>query len=222
MNIRARLLAFLLALAVAAAQAVSEAGTDLGLGEVVRALQGWLDGTRDLECRFEQTLVSQALGSDRPERGTMILLRPGRMRWAYEKPEPKLAILEGDRTTVYLPADRQVLRGKLTEENGGALHELLAGSGRIEELFVATLVAAPGKGADAYRLRLVPRGTKEGFEAVVLDVDPGSFAIRAAQVLDPSGSVLEYRFSGLRRNRGVSESAFHFDPPPGTEIVDAP
>ena len=52
-------------------------------------------------------------------------------------------------------------------------------------------------------------------------LDPSSFEIETAEVLDAAGNVIRYRFLGLRRNRGVSPAAFHFEPPPGTEIIDA-
>lgn len=187
---------------------------------VVRGLQAWLDGTRDLECRFEQTLVSGALGSDLPESGTMILLRPGRIRWDYVKPEPKTALLAGDSTLVYLPGDRQLIRGRLSKE-GGALYALLAGAGCVDGLFTSSLVAAPGRAGGRCRLRLVPRRQGENFEAVTVDLEPQSFGIEGAEVLDTAGNLIRYRFSGMRRNRGVSEARFHFEPPPGVEIIDA-
>lgn len=184
---------------------------------LARGLQGWLDGTRDLRCRFEQTLVSGTFGSGEPESGTLLLLRPGRMRWNYAKPEAKVALLEGDRTSVYLPEDRQLIRGHLTET--GALHTLLAGNGRIEELFVAEGIDGTERGP---RLRLVPREATDRFQSVVLELGAKNFEILAAELRDPAGNVIRYRFSGLRRNQGVAPEAFHFEPPPGTEIIESP
>jgi len=186
---------------------------------VARGLQAWLDGTRDLKCRFEQSLDSGALGAGVPESGSMLLLRPGRARWDYAEPERKIAILDGDSTRVYLPADRQMIRGTLPAE-GQALHALLTRRSRVEEMFVPSLL--PAVGGRGIRLRLVPRGKGESFEAVVLDLDPSSFAIRAAEVADGSGNVVRYRFYDMQRNRGVGEESFHFQPPPGTEILEAP
>ena len=197
------------------------AAEDLDRETVARRLQGWLDGTRELTCRFEQRLLSGALGTGPLESGTVYLLRPGRMRWEYVEPEAKTALLEGDRTVIYLPEDRQLIRGRLPRE-GCSIHRLLAGTGRIEDLFSAFLVATPRAGGQgAYRLRLVPKEATEGFEEVTLVLRPPAFAIEEAQVLDAAGNRIVYRFSHLRRNRGLPDTVFHLERPPGTEIVES-
>ena len=187
---------------------------------VVAGLERWLEGTRDMECRFEQRLVSGALGAGAVESGTLKLLRPGRMRWDYRRPEAKIAILDGDRTFVYLPSDRQWIRGRLASQGGG-LGSLLGGTGRVSEVFRATVIPPAPDGDGAYRVKLEPRQEGGGFESVTLVLRPPVYAIEAARVLDAAGNVIEYRFSGIRRNRGVSPGVFRFEPPPGTEIVDA-
>lgn len=207
-------LVFSLAFGLAAAR-------DLDGARVLERLQAWLSGTRDLVCRFEQTLVSGALGAGDVESGRLQLLRPGHMRWDYLEPERKTAILEGHMTLVYLPEDRQLLRGRLSREGGGALHALFAGEGRLADLFEATLVATPDLGGQgSYRIRLVPKNLEEAFEEVILTLRPASFAIEEAEVLDSAGNHVRYRFTGIRRNRGLSPGVFELVPPPGTEILD--
>ena len=188
---------------------------------LVRGLQDWLDGTRQLEARFEQTLLSGALGTGLSESGTMYLLRPGRMRWEYLDPEHKTALLDGDRMELYIEEDRQLIRSKVPED-GELLPKLLAGTGRLAELFDAEVLGTPDteKGR-SYRLRLVPRNRSEAFEEVVLSLRAKGFAIQSVLVRDAAGNQIEYRFSGLRRNRGLPDGVFDFEPPPGTEIIDA-
>jgi outer membrane lipoprotein carrier protein len=207
------LLATLIALLSPAPASATEAG------EIVAGLQRWLDGTRDLECRFTQRLVSGALGEAPEESGTLRIVRPGHMRWDYHEPEAKVALLEGDRTEVYLPADRQLVRGRLGPDRG-LLGGILAGDRKVTELFEAAAVAT-GTGGSV-QLRLTPRAASEDLEAVVLTLRPPTLAIEAADVFDAAGSHLEYRFTGLRRNRGIRVEAFRFTPPRGTEIIDAP
>jgi len=201
---------------------------ELDRGGVVAALQSWLDGTRDLECRFEQRLVSGALGSGTVESGTLRILRPGRMRWDYSKPEAKIALVRGNETEVYLPADRQLIRGRMDRE-GNLLGALLTGSGRLDDFFRPLLIATPSRGGDgAYLLRLEPKiagsGGEEGpgFESVTLFLRPPEFGIAAAEVLDAAGNRVAFRFSAIRRNRGIREGFFQLEPPPGTEIVGGP
>jgi outer membrane lipoprotein carrier protein len=208
---------------VLAATPAAGAASPLGAGTQNAAaalgkLQGWIDGTKDLECRFEQTLVSGALGSGITESGKLYLLRPGRIRWDYDDPDRKTALLLGNRTTLYLPEERQLVQGTL-EADQAALPELLAGSARLDEIFEATL-AAPSVGSAEVRLRLVPRKRPEGVSEVILSLRPPEHSIEGAEVLDGMGNRTSYRFRGVRRNRGLEPSLFRFEPPAGTAIVE--
>src|ERR1700732_3977862 len=46
----------------------------------------------------------------REEAGKAHLLRPGKMRWEYEKPEKNLFLMDGKYVWFYAPADRTVTR----------------------------------------------------------------------------------------------------------------
>jgi outer membrane lipoprotein carrier protein len=195
---------------------------DLGAEELLARLQGWLDGTRDLEARFSQSLVSGAFGSGVVEKGRLVVDRPGRMRWDYREPERKVALVDGDSTRLYLEADRQLWHGRLSDSEG-YLPELLASDRPIREVFRPELVSAPGdEGAGAYRLRLVPRQRTDAFEEVQLVLRPPEFGIETVELLDGAGNRVRYEFFAVRRNRGVPAALFHFEPPPGTEIMAAP
>ncbi len=187
-----------------------------GPDSVVQGLQSWLDGTESLQGRFEQTMISGALGSGLVESGRMYVERPGRMRWDYLKPERKVALLDGGLTSLYLEEEQEMIEGRLEDESE-LLPELLAGQGRIAERFTASLLDSAVEGV--YRLRLVPRGEGEPFAEVVLTLSAAQFAIEAAEVLDAAGNRMIYRFTDLRRNRGLPKGIFLFEPPPGTSIL---
>jgi outer membrane lipoprotein carrier protein len=189
--------------------------------QVVAGLQRWLDGTSRLEGRFEQRLVSGALGSEIEESGKLYLERPGKMRWDYLDPERKIALVVGDKTWLYLAEEEQLFLGRL-DEHGGLLPRLLAGDGAIADDFDVTLLEETAqRGGGAYLLQLVPRGEEQSFENVVLLLRPPQFAIEAAEVLDAAGNRVSYRFFGLRRNRKLPGDLFRFEPPEGTLVSGA-
>jgi outer membrane lipoprotein-sorting protein len=68
-------------------------------------------------------------------------------------------------------------------------------------------------------LQLLPRADEETFRYVVLTLRPPEFALEGAEVLDGAGNLMRYRFTELERNAGLSEALFHFEAPPGTEVV---
>jgi outer membrane lipoprotein carrier protein len=183
-------------------------------------LQAWLDGTKTLAGSFEQTLVSGALGQGASERGKLWLERPGRLRWDYAEPDPKVAVVVEGKTSLYLPDDKQLIRGTLGVEQA-ALPELLASGGRLTDLFdVSAVASAAGDPPGAARLRLVPRRGSGSVEEVVLVLDGRRFEILRAEVRDAAGNRTAYRFWGWRRNRPIPPGLFAFEPPPGTEVLD--
>src|SRR5881296_1270524 len=74
-----------------------------------RAVEEALNGVRGLVASFTQTVESAGLPRPQVEKGTLSLLRPGRMRWEYDEPPGKLAVADGRKSYVYLPEERQVL-----------------------------------------------------------------------------------------------------------------
>jgi len=189
--------------------------------EVLAGLQRWLDGTADLAGRFEQSLVSGALGAGVTESGRLVLRRPGRMRWDYERPETKIALVDGRRTRLYVAEDHQLWEGSL-DDGGELLPTLLLRQAPLAEWFEASFPPGPEHPAtdeDEIVLRLVPRQRQDAFRELRVTLDRPGFELRAAEVLDGAGNRMRYRFQDLRRNRGVPDTAFHFEPPPGTEIV---
>lgn len=186
---------------------------------VLEGVQRWLDATRDLQGRFEQTLVSGAMGTGVTESGELFIKRPGRMRWDYLDPERKVALVDGSATSLYIEEDGELVHGRLDGESD-LLTTLLTGDRRLAELFEAELLgdARPG----FYRLSLTPRQREEAFERIVLTLRPPEFAIEAAEVLDPAGNRMLYLFSDLRRNGHLPDGVFRFEPPPGTVISGEP
>ena len=198
----------------------SPAARESDAGQVLAGLQSWLDATRDLEAIFDQTLESGALGAGLAESGRVYVRRPGKMRWNYQDPERKVAIVDGDRTWLYVAAERQLILGRLAEGQGGLLPALLAAERDLAELFDPSLVATPeGAGDGVVRLRLVPRADADVLEQVVVTLRPPQFAIEEVEVLDAAGNRMRYSFRRLTRNAGLPDALFRFDPPRGTEIA---
>lgn len=185
----------------------------------VSGLQSWLDGTRTLEARFRQSLVSEALGTSAIESGELFLERPGKIRWDYLVPEKKVALLVGDRTELFLEDDRQLMRGRLSPD-GALFPRLLSGRDRVVALFAASLEAALPVAPSAIRLKLVPREQGGSLTEVILILRAKDWSIDGAEVLDEMGNRTTYVLTGVKRNGRLPDGIFAFEPPPGTEVVD--
>jgi outer membrane lipoprotein carrier protein len=201
-----------LALALVAAEPADEAGRALD------AVQKRYDAVRDLRADFEQTSFSVALGSETVSRGTVAVLRPGRMRWEYAAPDGRVIVLDKSAIRIWNPDEKQLQIAPLTEGNVSptALGFLL-GQSVLRDTFNAELIAAPERAERGLRLR--PK-TDGGFELLELWVDPKTSELRESVVLDLFGNRTRLRLSALRENAGVPESAFVFEAPAGAEVVD--
>jgi len=212
------LLVLLLALWAVVSPVGAQGQPPLDADDVAVRLQRWLDGTEDLQGSFRQALLSGAFGTGIEERGRVWVQRPGRMRWDYLDPEQKIAILDGDKTWLYVREEEQLILGSL-DEHGSLLPTLIAAERPVLELFEADLVVSSVGEDEPYRLELKPRSGAEAFESITVTLRPPEFAIESAEVLDAAGNRMLYRFSKLRRNEGVPDELFHFEAPGGTTIL---
>ena len=77
--------------------------------DLAQALQRKYDSIRDFSADFVQISSSGVLKRKMTERGTVVIKKPGKMRWEYKKPpEEKLAISNGTKSYLYVPLDKQV------------------------------------------------------------------------------------------------------------------
>ncbi len=183
----------------------------------VQRVQSWLDSWSRLQGRFQQAVASPTLPREQVESGEFAVMRPDRMRWDYREPESKLALTDGTTTWLYLPEDRQVIRGRLEDlRRDGALALLLSGGLRLQEAFrVERAQEADG----ALELSLVPAQASEAMARIDLVASPDG-AVRAFTVHDPAGNRVRWTFQALQRDPPLSPERFRFTIPPGVEVQE--
>jgi outer membrane lipoprotein carrier protein len=204
--------AFLLAGLVLAASGAE--GSDSARG-LVRAIEEHHARLADMVARFEQSYRSGMLGREIVERGVVQVKRPGRMRWEYKDPEPKLFVSDGRRFYFYVPADKQVIVSEQDPKHSLAAR-LLSGQGGLADEFEATLETPLEDGV--MRLKLVPKQPQADVERATIDAEPGG-RIRSILLEDPQGNRTRFRFEAVRENTGLEERLFRFEVPKGVEVV---
>jgi outer membrane lipoprotein carrier protein len=157
----------------------------------------------------------------RTESGTLLLKKPGRMRWDYDSPRPKLFLADGSTAWFYVPGERQARKTpvKQLEDLRSPLRYLLGKTKlekELEELSVAADVQPLNPGDVV--LRGVPKGMRERVAQTLLEVTPDGLISRIV-VEELDGSVTEFRFLQQRENVQIQDQQFHFIPPPGVEVV---
>ena len=214
MRIPEVLTAVLVVAAAAAAQPVVPPAE-----EVAAALQKKYDAIRDFTADFVHDSEGGLLRKKRIERGVVQVKKPGKMRWEYKDPEPKVFVSDGRRIYLYVPADNQVIISPVPAEDQATTAVLfLVGKGNLTRDFTVTY--ADGAGPDTYALRLQPRLPDRDYEWLQLVVDRRTLQIRSLTAADSQGGRSTFQLSNLKENVGLSDKTFAFRIPRGADVTD--
>ena len=161
----------------------------------------------------------EGMGMRRTESGTLLLLKPGRMRWEYAQPAGKLFLLDGKYAWFYARGDSQVQRipAKQLDDLRSPLRFLLGHTELEKELVGLTLKPAPN---GQFALTGQPKGQEKRVARLTLTVTADG-AITAIEIEETDGALTRFTFIGEQANPPLAPSLFHFDPPPGVPVVDA-
>ena len=182
-----------------------------------RRVEEALNGVRGLIASFTQTVESPGLPRPQIEKGTLYLLRPGRMRFQYDVPKGKLAIADGRKTYLYLPEERQVLVAPLDPRSPGSGVSILLQ--RIDLVATFTVGWGPGPERGPRPLMLSPRSPQPEYEYLLLTTGPDRL-VKSLTIVEPLGSRVTYRLERARQVDSLPDELFEFNPPAGIEVQE--
>lgn len=215
-RVRAGALLFQLVALAGGIPAISQPIAPADASRVLQQVDDRYNRLSSLRCDFEEHFTG--LGTERIESGTLLLSKPGRMRWTYATPAGKLFVLDGKYAWFYTPGSAQVQRvaAKQLDDLRSPLRFLL-GRTRLERELVQVSVDTRPSG---YRIRGVPRGMEQRVASLELEVQ-SSGLIDAIRVEERDGSVTQFNFRNVVENVPAPQESFRFHPPEGLPVVDA-
>src|SRR5208283_6223026 len=158
------------------------------------------DHMRTLEAQFTETYTGA--GMSRTESGTLLMKKPGRMRWDYDQPRPKLFLTDGSTAWFYVPGERQARRTpvKQLDDLRSPLRYLL-GKAKLEKELDGLSLAPDAKpiSPDDMMVGGVPKGMRERVAQTLLEITPDGLISRIV-VEELDGSVTEFRFLHQKGN----------------------
>ncbi len=158
------------------------------------------------------------MGMERDDSGTLLLARPGRMKWIYAEPRGKYFLLDGHYAYFYAPGNEQVQRMKASQLDDlrSPLRFLLGHTKIAAELTGLHLSTRGG----ALTLVGVPRGAARRIASVALTVTPAG-EITAIVIREQDESTTRFSLSSEEDNLTLAPETFRFSPPPGVPVSDA-
>lgn len=194
-------------------------GVAADVATTARAVDDHYNSLKSFKAAF--TEIYQAPGVSRMESGTVWLKKPGRMRWEYRDPRPKLFLMDSQNAYFYVPGDRQARKTSIKKlDDVRSPMRFLLGKAKLEKELEGLSLAvdvAPLQAGNVV-LRGVPKGMHDRVTSVVLEVSPAWQLVRIV-VQGADGAVTDFRFSQLEENVTVQDSLFRFTPPPGVETI---
>jgi outer membrane lipoprotein carrier protein len=190
-------------------------GVAPGGDALVRRVDDHYNHLKSLRAHYAERY--SGMGMNREEEGTLLLKKPGRMRWSYDTPVGKVFVLDGKFGWFYTPGDSQATRvpAKELDDLRSPLRFLLGHTQLKKELDELTVTP---EGAE-FRISGVPKGMEQRVKSLSLWVTAEG-RIDRMRVDEIDGAETEFTFTGMQENVPVKDSDFGFVPPDGVAVVN--
>jgi outer membrane lipoprotein carrier protein len=199
----------------------TKAAAPLPVDKLVAKMQERYDSAADYRARFTQQYTYAATGRERTSTGEILIKKPGRMRWNYEKPEPSLWLANGSVFVMYEPEAKQAFKQDLKASQLPAAVAFLMGKGKLTDEFdVSIAKELPYGNPDDYRLSLKPKRAQSTYRSIYFVVDPRTYLVRQSVLINAQGDINAITFSDVRLNTKIPDETFRWTAPPGTREID--
>jgi outer membrane lipoprotein carrier protein len=193
---------------------VSAFAADAPLTTVLKDVEGRYNHAKTLQVLFTEQYTPKG-GIQQTESGTLLLRKPGRMRWNYLQPKGKLVISDGTFLYIYSPSENRAQKTNLKESIAEEMQAPLAfllGKLNFDKEF-KNLQAHP-EGADL-RITGEPKDANLPYLSVDFVVTSQN-QIRKLRIAMPAYT-LEFTFSMEKMDPPLDAKQFVFSLPPGAQ-----
>ncbi len=189
----------------------------LSLDDILKRLESRYSAP-GFSARFFQTSTLKALDITETASGTMVVKRPGMMRWVYEKPDKQVIVTDGKKLWIYRPADNQVTVGSAPSFFGdGKGASFLSNIQSVRKTFHVTLEKM--NASQEYVLKLVPMDKSYDLTSVLLVVSNDTFDIVEVVTYNSYEDETRIELNSIQIEQNLDDSQFKFAIPQGAEVV---
>jgi outer membrane lipoprotein carrier protein len=188
---------------------------------VSREVQKTYDSMQSMQAQFEQKSTVQGM-EHRGEygKGTVIIQKPGQLRWDYEQPHYKVLVSDGLDISFYVREDKQMFVSPASDYlKEDITYRFFTGQVNILVDFKVAEADATLQQEQHYCLKLIPQRESGQVKHLYIWVDRKSYQLQRIQLVDHINTRTDFRFSEIVMNKVYPDSVFVFSPPKGTEII---
>jgi outer membrane lipoprotein carrier protein len=163
---------------------------------------------------FEQTIDDGSGKTLRSASGHLVLQRPGRFRWDYQKPAEQLVLADGRKLWFYDKDLQQANVRDMDATLASTPATLLSGGAALHTQFDITGLPA-SEGLEWFQL--VPKHSDTDFQLVRIGFAKGELA--RMMLADKLGQITSLKFTAAHRNVALPPDEFSFTPPAGVDVI---
>ncbi len=196
----------------------AEAG-ELTLREKAAKLQATYDRTSSFAADFSQITSTKLSRRERHGQGSLLIKKPGLMRWDYQEPDHQVLINDGEMMSMYFAgAEQMIIMSAKEYLQSDVTYAFFAGTGNVLRDFEISAVGEDYCCGTLPDLRLTPKQAHPQVDYLYLWLNE-EFLISRMQIADHYGSITDLTLTNIKLNQPVDLERFKFVPPVGTEIV---
>ena len=187
--------------------------------EMAARLQATYDKTTSFTADFDQTTAMKLSRRTREGKGTMVIRKPGLMRWDYREPDHQVLICDGEQMLMYFAEAEQMIVMPAQEYlRSDVTYAFFSGKGNVLRDFDVKGPEQEYCCDPRPDLKLIPKKQHAQVDHIYIWLDD-NFMISKMSIKDHYGSVTDLSFTNIKLDQPVMEDRFKFTPPAGTEIV---
>ena len=186
-------------------------------GKAMDRLNDFFAARGALRADFVQTVQGAAFSQPRESRGTLMMQRPGKFRWVYEKPYEQIMVADGLNVWSYDVDLAQVTVKAQQDVLGGTPALLLGGTDNVLDDF-EYVESSSDRGTVWVLLR--PKSTDNGFTKIELGFNDGD--LRRMIFSDNLQQSTLIVLLDVQLNQDIPEERFRFTPPDDVDLVGQP
>ncbi len=186
------------------------AAAPVSAGPMPAYLDRFFSDLATLQADFDQQVVDAGERTVQSSQGHLWIMRPGRFRWDYLVPYKQQLVADGERVWSYDEDLEQVTVQAASEVLTATPAMLLSGTKPLGEVFTFQELASN-------RVQLTPKTDDSNITSLTLAFADG--LLTRIEAHDTFGNTTTFSFSNMVRNPSIGQDIFHFEPPPGADIV---
>ena len=188
--------------------------------EIAKKLQKTYEQTTSIVADFKQTSSIPMSRRQRKGSGSLVIQKPGLMRWDYRMPEEQVLVSDGTTISMYFAGNKQVIVMPAKDYlKSDITYAFFSGSGDILRDFEILPPEKTDLDPHFHQIKLIPQKNHPQVSSLTVSVDRESFLIKRLVIVDHFDSVTDLLFINLKVNEHKPADFFSFTPPPGTEII---